>query len=560
MTDYVWKGNSGSWNDPANWTPTGYPAIFGDTATIDGSGSFTVSVAGGFFNPAGVGAFTLDAPNATLEIAAGSELLTTGPVLLDAGTVAGGGTFLLDDATLTLGAGETLGGARYDLSTEYPKFGNSEVTGTDVVIGADATVTGAGYVEGNTVTNDGTIYAAAPPFEEENGLDVRATLLTNVGTVIDTGGFLGDKLVNQGLVQFYMSTDGNIINELSSTTLVNDGTLAIADGARLFLTDGALGTLTFADLIGSMQVPGTLNLAGTATTSATIENFSVQDAIVFGHMGQDSFSYADHLLTLNIDGATVAEFTMENSYQAQDFTFNNGTLTTDVTCFVRGTRILTESGEIAVEALRIGDRVVTASGATRPVKWIGHRAYDGRFIAGNRNALPIRIRAGALDENVPHRDLLVSPHHAMLLDGVLIPAEHLLNGASILQEEAVESVAYFHIELDSHDVLIAEGAAAESFVDCDSRALFQNAAEFRALYPDAEPPRWRFCAERVEGGAVLERVWRRLAERAGVVTTEPGGALRGQLDTVSRGAVAGWAADDKGGPVRARPCSRTVRS
>ena len=184
-----------------------------------------------------------------------------------------------------------------------------------------------------------------------------------------------------------------------------------------------------------------------------------------------------------------------------------------VACYCLGTRILTTRGEITVEALAIGDTVITASGQRRPVKWLGNRSYAGRFLTGNRNVQPVRLRAGSLGDGLPRRDLLVSPEHALLLGGMLIPARHLVNGTSITRECGRERVDYFHIELDSHDVLLAEGAPSESFMDDDSRGVFHNAVEFALLYPDAPQPDG-YCARRVEHGAELEAIRRRLASLA----------------------------------------------
>jgi hypothetical protein len=219
-----------------------------------------------------------------------------------------------------------------------------------------------------------------------------------------------------------------------------------------------------------------------------------------------------------------------------------GTINGPVPCYCPGTLIETARGEVRVETLAIGGEVMTASGVVRPIKWIGRRSYGGRFVMGRKDILPVCIKAGALDENLPKRDLWISPHHAMYLDGVLIEAKDLINGASIVQAEHAESVEYFHIELETHDVIIAEGALAESFIDDDSRGMFHNAHDYDTLYADAAPAAAHYCAPRLNEGYEVEAVRQRLALRAGLShADEATGTLRGYVDEVSAKRIAGWA-------------------
>ena len=176
-----------------------------------------------------------------------------------------------------------------------------------------------------------------------------------------------------------------------------------------------------------------------------------------------------------------------------------------IACYVRGTHIAVPNGEVLVEDLAIGDLVQTASGAHRPVRWIGRRSYAGRFLAGNRAIQPVRFTAGSLGDGLPHRDLLVSPEHAMFLGGVLVPADCLINGTTIVQEHHLRAVEYVHVELGSHDVILAEGAASETFVDDASRAMFHNSAEFAQLYPGESQPAI-YCAQRISDGDALEAI------------------------------------------------------
>ncbi|KAB7782604.1 hypothetical protein F8B43_5359 [Methylorubrum populi] len=157
-----------------------------------------------------------------------------------------------------------------------------------------------------------------------------------------------------------------------------------------------------------------------------------------------------------------------------------------IVCFVTGTRIRTERGEVAVEDLQIGDLAVTASGAHKPIRWIGHRLVEAADHAAPQDVWPVRITAGALAMGVPVRDLLVSPDHCLVFDDVLVPAKHLINGATIRQEP-VEAVGYWHIELDSHEALLAEGAPAESYRDCGMHAFFEGAEGWGHRVGDKAP-------------------------------------------------------------------------
>jgi hypothetical protein len=148
----------------------------------------------------------------------------------------------------------------------------------------------------------------------------------------------------------------------------------------------------------------------------------------------------------------------------------------------------TPAGERLVETLAMGDLVLTAEGAVAPVRWIGRRTLRADGENGYRFAdpliyLPIRIRAGALGDNLPTRDLLVSMDHAVLIDGLLVQAGALVNGTSIIRETRLpESFTYYHIELADHALVLAEGVPAETFVDNVNRMGFDNWAEHEALY------------------------------------------------------------------------------
>jgi hypothetical protein len=192
---------------------------------------------------------------------------------------------------------------------------------------------------------------------------------------------------------------------------------------------------------------------------------------------------------------------------------------TSTICFMPGTRIRTPAGEANVETLKRGDLVLTVDGQAAPIAWIGRQTVS-RIFADPVRVWPIRIKAGALGEHLPARDLLLSPDHAILLDGILVQAAALVNGSSIVRESDIPATfTYYHIELADHSLILAENVPAETFIDNVDRMAFDNWDEHQALYPDGrtieEMPYPRAQSLRQVPQALRERLAQRGAARVG---------------------------------------------
>lgn len=158
-------------------------------------------------------------------------------------------------------------------------------------------------------------------------------------------------------------------------------------------------------------------------------------------------------------------------------------LTASIVCYLEGTGIGTPEGRVQVEDLRAGDVVMTADGRTTAVQWVGTQTVNSQ-LSDPAKVNPIRIAKGAISDNVPSRDLLVSPDHAVEIDGYLVNASALVNGRTITSERnmPLSGFTYYHIETTAHELLLAEGCPAESYVDFVGRDRFDNGAE-RASAP-----------------------------------------------------------------------------
>jgi Hint domain len=149
---------------------------------------------------------------------------------------------------------------------------------------------------------------------------------------------------------------------------------------------------------------------------------------------------------------------------------------------------------------------------------------------------PVRIQRDAFADNMPHTDLLVSPDHGVFVDGKLICARQLINGTTIRQEEDYTSVEYFHVELESHAILLAEGLPAESYLNTGNQGFFANSGQPLVLHPDltdetAYPTReTASCAPFVWDEGNVRPVWQRLADRAAALG-QPAPKLETATDT-----------------------------
>lgn len=168
-----------------------------------------------------------------------------------------------------------------------------------------------------------------------------------------------------------------------------------------------------------------------------------------------------------------------------------------VPCFTPGTMIATPRGEVPVEELAVGDKIITRDNGLQEIRWIGRNAMSGQELRANHHLQPILIKAHSLGNGLPERDMLVSPNHRLLVANdrtqlyfdeheVLVAAKHLLGNAGVHALEAF-SVTYIHFMCDHHEVVLSNGAWTESFQPGDySLRGLGNAQrnEIYEIFPD----------------------------------------------------------------------------
>ena len=453
--------------------------------TLAGASGFVLSGTP-LLDGATAGAITLES---TAAVADGNAAQASGTLVND-GTLVLDGTYF--GTTLDVGAGtaSTLtltGGGTLALAD----FGGNDINGGvsgAVLDNTDNTIEGAGYlgdgnlsvinagtiaatgtaaslvVRGPALTNTGLVEAVGPA-----GLSIQTATVANAGTLLATA--VGGVTVNAPI-----TGTGQLVLDPSATMVLLGSVGAGQTVDFLGASTLRLGTPTsFAGSLASVFAGVTIDLPDFTLTGATLAGGVLDLTGNFGEVDYTVLGSAGVTATFGADGTGGSEVL-----------FTGGS--PPVVCFCPGTRIATPWGQRAVEELRAGDLVLTDAGHARPVRWLGRQTVATRFADAFRVA-PIRIRAGALAENLPLRDLLVSSDHALMVEGVFVQAGALVNGVSITREDAVlpERIFYFHVELADHSLILAEGVAAETFIDNVDRLAFDNWDEHVALGVDTAP-------------------------------------------------------------------------
>jgi hypothetical protein len=284
-------------------------------------------------------------------------------------------------------------------------------------------------------------------------------------TVTSAAGTYTTVANNQSTTINVTGLEAGSIDGADNKIFIGNGVAAVDLGGVTVTTDGQPNGATYVG--GNSSYPADINLFYTGST-----NLLGTTLLTTGRFG--------------VDTSPVTYLRLTSETLLAD---NGVTMSIDPACFLEGTTIRTPEGDRRVETLRRGDLVIDADGRSRRIDWIGRHTARAPFARPLRT-LPIRIRAHALADNVPWRDLLVSPDHALRVEDILVNAGALVNGVSIVRETAMPPVfTYFHVELDDHALILAENAPAETFIDNVDRMGFDNWAEHEALYPDGKPMR-----------------------------------------------------------------------
>ncbi|WP_244877689.1 Hint domain-containing protein [Acetobacter cibinongensis] len=424
----------------------------------------------------------------TLVQASGQEVVGSNGLALNTVVSGAGAHIWMNDGGVTSGAilsaGGTQGvGAGNAVGTIVGSGGgltvvSNQVAGSAVsaVInnGGSATIYGGGVVSNTTVNDGGTLTVS-------QSATVADTTVNNGGSaVVKTGAGIGDLTVMSG----------------GSATIspggVLSGTMTLSNGGHATINNSAGGTVVMDGstntglIVTGLENGGTLNtlIAGFDGVKAGNSDGIEIAGVKASDVKTDGISYPNNdqvvltltsgkTITLNIKGVQSYGFTLSTA------TDGSGDVVFEV-CFLSGSMISTPSGEVAVEDLLIGDHVTTwdwqqQRKVVKSVVWTGRKHMEVKTDLADVDAgYPVRVKAGAIADGVPYKDLLITPEHSLFFEDKFVPVRMLVNGRSIFYDRSITSYDYFHIEVEEHAVIRADGMLTESYLDTGNRSTFRQ--------------------------------------------------------------------------------------
>ncbi len=397
-----------------------------------------------------------------------SEAIAAGHLTVD--TSASDETVVGDDIV----GGGTAGNADSTFVTINSPIKSIDVTSTGINAGAMAYEL---YVDTNAPvqvevpgTGDDSILGGAgnDTIDGECGDD---TIDGGIGNDVIDGGTGDDILTGGAGDDTFIGLSGN--DTITDFNTGNTGSITEGSGVAT-----AQDNNDFVDLSGYYNATtlAAYNAANPSNTYDTPLEWMQADQADDGVLNDTIAGWdADNTLTIQSGGAAT---------DAANLTYDN----TNVVCFAGGTMIKTIAGEVAVEDLKAGDKVLTMDNGFQSLQWIGSRSLTAETLDENPNMKPIRIRAGALGNDLPEQDLYVSPQHRVLVKSnvaknmfgdseVLVAAKQLLAMDGIEVCEDTDGVDYYHFMFEGHEVVFSNGAPTES--------LYTGPQALKTLTPEA---------------------------------------------------------------------------
>ncbi|QDH25188.1 hypothetical protein D5366_08165 [Neokomagataea tanensis] len=381
------------------------------------------------------------------------------------------------------------------------------VTTVGVSSGGRLVVSSGGTARNVTLSSGGTSrYNSANAFAQIGaGGTVSGITLFSGANINNNGGTISGAVISSGA--FIQDFSGGL-----------DVGAVVMNGAELSIQNGATASNTTVSSGGILTIHASSTITGLNITSGSLLTFASYtnqpgySATVVGStlrvMSAGKIVQQVGLSTTAYDGHSFNISTSANQYDSGDVQV--------VVCYLLGTEIATALGHKTVENLVAGDKVLVRRGdelVEEEISWVGHKTVH--VSEGQDERYPVRIKANAFAENVPSKDLLVTPEHCLYIDGKFVPARMLVNDHSITIDRSASTFEVYHVELAQHGVLVANGLEAESYLDTGNRSTFKQDGDVAVLFKGRAKTWERDAAAALTTErAVVEPMHSRLLERA----------------------------------------------